>query len=311
MNKVCIFGGGGYIGNVLCRLFLSKGYKVRCVDNFHKGQCDALLSIASDPHFEFMYGDVTVLESCQQAIKGCDMIVNLAGIVGFPACKRQPGLSHLVNVDGPKNVLEARQLDSIQKPLFFASTGSVYGKLEEICTEESPTNPQSIYGQHKLISERVVAQAPNALAYRFATCFGVSPCMRVNLLINDLVYQAINNRCLTIFEADAQRTFIHIDDFCESIIFGLENIDSFRYQVYNCGDNKLNWSKRKVAEYIADKTGCIVNYNDFNKDPDARDYEVSYEKINAEGFKCLRSIEEGIDELIKVTPLLKIRHNYE
>jgi nucleoside-diphosphate-sugar epimerase len=313
MRKVVIFGGGGYIGNVLCRQYLDRGYAVKCVDNFHKGQCDALLSIINNVNFEFVNGSVCDLQVCRDNIKDCDCVVNLAGIVGFPACKKQPSLSYDVTVNGTKNILEARNLISYSIPLFFASTGSVYGKLEEICTEESQTNPQSLYGRHKLEAEHIVTltNQPNVLSYRFATCFGVSPSMRVNLLINDLVYRAVSERCLVIFEPDAKRTFIHIKDFCRSIIWGLEHIDTLRYNLYNCGDDNLNWSKRQVAEYIAKKTDCVVNYAEFSKDLDCRDYSVSHQRLNSEGFKCQYSIEEGIEELLKASKILNIRHQYE
>lgn len=309
--KVVIMGGGGYIGNALIRTYLDAGYFVRCVDNFHKGQCDALLSLVNNPKFEFKYGDVTKIEDCMENIKGMDYVVNLAGIVGFPACKRQPKLSYLVNVEGAKNVVLARNAINTDIPLFFASTGSIYGKIEEDCTEQTTPNPQSIYGAHKLEAEKFVSIQRNTLCYRFATAFGVSPCMRVNLLINDLVYHAVTQKHITVFEADAKRTFIHISDFCNAIKWGLENIDKLHHSVYNCGDASLNYSKREIAELIKGYTGCTVIYNDFNSDDDARNYVVNYERLNKAGFKCEKSIAYGIEELLKAIPLLRIHHQYE
>jgi len=305
--KIVVFGGGGYIGNVMCRYLLDIGYNVRCVDNFHKGQCDSLLELITNPSFEFRFGDITVDSDIIKNIHGVDAIINLAAIVGFPACKTQPSLAQAINEDAAKRMVELKK-DSI--PLFFASTGSVYGKIEDICTEQSPTNPKSLYGTTKLNAEQYISEFENTLSYRFATCFGVSANMRVNLLINDFVYHGIANRCLAVFQPDFNRTFIHIRDFVRSIVFGLENIHNFSHKVYNVGSNDLNWTKRQIAEYLSHKIGCTVFYSDFAEDLDQRDYSVSYDLINKEGFKCHVGMEKGIDELIKVSPLLQIKHQY-
>ncbi len=138
--------------------------------------------------------------------------------------------------------------------------------------------------------------------------------MRANLLINNLVYDAIYHKCLTIFEPDARRTFVHIRDLCESFILMYNKLSAgaLRYKIYNCGNHKLNWTKRQVAEYIKEKTGCIVNYQDFDKDLDQRDYEVSYDRIRqVPDFTCYYDMEHGIDELIKATSLLRVRNPYD
>lgn len=308
MKKILITGGGGYVGNVLCRLLLYEGYEVRCMDNFHKGQCDALIALASSPNFEFVYGDVTNISDVKKAVRNVDGIVHLAAIVGFPACVKQPSLATAVNVDGTYNLLEHRDQNM---PFVFASTGSVYGKVDGICTEESPLNSVSLYGDTKKAAEMQVSKELNTVCYRFATGFGVSPCMRVNLLVNDLTFQAVTNKCLNIFQADFKRTFVHVRDMAESFLFALRNYDQMQSQkVYNVGSNKLNWTKRELAEYIAEKTGAFVSYADIGEDLDQRDYAVDYSKIENVGFSCETSMEEGIQELINVAPLLQIRHQY-
>ena len=308
-KEILVTGAGGYVGNVLCRHLLGVGYKVRAMDNFHKGQCDALLSLVTNPDFSFMYGDVTNLKDCEKAVNGVDGIIHLAAIVGFPACKRQPALADAVNVGGTKNVLKVKG----DIPLVFASTGSVYGKVEETCTEDTPKNPLTVYGINKLEAESAVRAAPNTVSLRFATGFGVSPCMRVNLLVNDLVYQAITNRCLTIFEAGARRTFIHVKDMAAAFHLSLQKLvdGKLNYDVYNAGSDKLNWTKRMVAEYIREKTGCLVTYAEIGKDLDQRDYEVDFSRFNQEIMDVRFSMEQGVDELLKATPLLQIRHQYE
>lgn len=308
-KTILVTGAGGYVGNVLCRYLIEKDYKVRAVDNFHKGQCDALIGLTTIPEFEFMYGDVTDYEQCKRMVDGVDAVVHLAAIVGFPACKRQPALSYAVNVEGTCNLLDVRG----DIPFVFASTGSVYGKIENICRENTPTNPQSIYGKHKLEAEIAVRDSANTVSFRFATGFGVSPCMRVNLLVNDLVYQAVTNRCLTVFEGNARRTFIHVKDMAHSFLMGFEGLfsETLNHNVYNVGSNRLNATKREIAELIKSKTGCVVNYEEFNKDPDARDYEVDYTTWRDEGFYAIYDIEKGVNELLRAASLLHIRHRFE
>ena len=308
--KILVTGGGGYVGNVLCRHLLDKGYRVKCLDNFHKGQCDALIPLATNRHFEFEHGDITIAEQIKEAVLGCDAIIHLAAIVGFPACSSQPGLADAVNVQGTKNVIDARNSYSSKMPLVYASTGSVYGKVEGICTEESPLNAVSQYGINKRIAEEMVSSEDNTVSFRFATGFGVSPCMRVNLLVNDFVYQALTNGILTIFQADFRRTFIHVQDMARAFTGGFEHSGYWKHKVYNCGANDLNWTKRELAEYIKEQTGCFVHYEEIGKDADQRDYEVSYSKLESEGFSCNVSMKEGIKDLIKVAPLLQIRHQY-
>lgn len=309
MQTILITGCGGYVGNVLARQALDAGYRVIGVDNFHKGNCDALFSIADNEYFTFEYGDVTDLKRMLQLCEKADAIIHLAAIVGFPACIRQPALASAVNIQGTENMLLART----GKPLVFASTGSVYGKVEDTCTEDSPLNAVSLYGTSKIEAEQMVSECNSTLSFRFATGFGVSPCMRVNLLVNDLVYRALTERHINIFQANFRRTFIHVRDMANAFLWGVNGLLTGKnlQKVYNCGDDNLNWSKLQLASYIKEKTGCYVSYADSGNDADQRDYEVSYKRLNNDGFHCQVTMEEGIDELIRITPILQIRHQYE
>jgi nucleoside-diphosphate-sugar epimerase len=308
-RTVLITGCGGYVGNVLARQALDMGYKVIGVDNFHKGNCDALFSVMDNDNFDFQYGDVTDLKRMMKLCERADAIIHLAAIVGFPACARQPALATAVNVQGTENMLLART----GKPMVFASTGSVYGKVEDVCTEDSPLNAVSLYGTTKAEAEQMVTACEKTVAFRFATGFGISPCMRVNLLVNDLVYRAMTERHINIFQADFRRTFVHVRDMANAFLWGVESIfnNTLKHKVYNCGANDLNWTKRELAEYIKEKTGCYVTYADAGNDADQRDYEVDYSRLNDNGFYCQETMEHGIDELLKVTPVLQIRHQYE
>ena len=306
-SKILITGVG-YVGSYLCKKALEYGYEVRAMDNFHKGNCDTVIPLCANPDFEFMCGDVTNEKHVKKAVEGVDAIIHLAALVGFPACAKQPKLSYLVNVEGTANILKYRK----DAKLLFASTGSVYGKIDNICTEDSPLNPQSEYGEHKLLAEKLVRAEKDTLSYRFATGFGISPCMRVNLLINDLVYQAYHNKCITIFEADAKRTFIHVRDMCKAFMFGIKTIENTTHNVYNVGSTDNNWSKRKLANYIGDKTKAVVQFMDIGKDLDMRDYEVNYDRYKKQfPNHKMESVSDGIDELIKIAPLIQIRHQYE
>jgi nucleoside-diphosphate-sugar epimerase len=310
MKKILVTGAAGFVGTILCEELLKRDYKVLALDNFYKANHDSLLHLVENDNFSFIHADINN-PSYYKHLSNIDGIVHLAGIVGFPACKKSPFLSNLVNVNGTSELLEIRRIYfSSEIPFVFASTGSVYGKISETCTENTLPNPQSIYGVHKLRAEELVREEQNTISYRFATAFGVSSSYRVNLLVNDLVTQAVNNGVLSIFQADFRRTFIHVRDMARAFMFALENYHQMEYNVYNCGNQNLNWTKRQLAEYIKSKTGCEVFYADFRKDEDQRDYEVCYDRLTNEGFNTSISMEEGIDQLIKATPLLKVE-NYQ
>lgn len=301
--------GGGYVGNTLCRQLLELGVKVRVLDNFHKGQCDALIGLIPNPNFEFQYGDILKEEDVKKFCDGLDGVFHLAGIVGFPACDRQPNLATDVNVNGTKMV--AKYCKDI--PLCFFSSGSVYGAITETCTEDSPTNTTTLYGLNKLAGEKIVQELDNAVSLRMATGFGSGETNRINLLVNDLVYQAVHNKIIDVFEKNARRTFIHVRDMGKAAIICMEKLlnKTLKYKVYNVGDNNMNCTKGSLTEIVRSKTGCFVNYVEFGKDKDCRDYEVDYSKINSEGFRCTISLEQGIDELVKGAQLIYIRNRFE
>ena len=191
--------------------------------------------------------------------------------------------------------------------LMYGSTGSNYGKVDKICTEETPLNPTSLYAKTKTLGEYEVMKHDKAIAYRFATAFGSSPRLRLDLLINDLTYLAVSQKYMLVYQPEFIRTFIHIKDLVKSFVFGIENVDKMSGEIYNIGSKKLNHTKREVCEMIKERTGCVVYYNDFDSDKDHRDYEVSYDKITALGFDTTITLEEGIDELVKVYELLNLK----
>jgi nucleoside-diphosphate-sugar epimerase len=312
MKTVAISGAGGFIGSLATKYFLKQDYRVRAMDNFYKGHIDSLLEVITHPNFTFIPGDVTKFADCKKLMEGADAVINLAALVGFPQCAKNEILARAVNVGGTQNMLLARNSSNPDIPFILPSTGSVYGAVtEQICTEDTPTNTNTVYGLTKLEAEQYVKRCENVVIFRYATAFGVSPCMRIQLLVNDFVYRAMTERIIVVFEADFKRTFIHISDFVLSLEFAINNYKQMTDIVYNVGDNSLNWSKRQLANYISEKTGCLVHFAETGKDLDVRNYEVSVDRINKLGFKCFTSMEKGIDELIKAIPLLRVGNRYE
>jgi len=304
--NVLVTGGAGYVGTSLIPQLLKKGYKVRVIDNLMFGG-DQLLPFFRDPNFEFQKGDVCNLDNVKKAAKGMDVIIHLAAIVGYPACRKNPDLAQNVNVGGTRNVISATSKDQL---ILYASTGSNYGAVEEVCTEDTPLNPLSLYGQTKTLSEKMLLEEREAIVYRFATAFGVSPRLRLDLLINDFTYKAVTEQYLVVYEKNFMRTFIHVHDMGEAFLFGIENSDKMRMQVYNVGSSEMNYSKEDVCELIKKHTNVYVHYADVGEDMDKRNYIVSYDKINKLGYNTIITINEGIDELVKAFQVVQIKSQY-
>ena len=248
--RVLVTGGSGYIGCVLVPLLLARGYQVRVVDNLVYGGA-GLLSNFRNRRFELLVGDIRDEREMAGAMKGADVVVHLAAIVGYPACRKYPGLAENVNVAGSAVVAGAA---GRERPVLFASTGSTYGALrDEVCTEETPLNPLSLYGKTKTAAEQYLLENCNTIAYRFATAFGVSPRMRLDLLVNHFVCTALPMRDLVLYEAHAMRTFIHVYDIARSFLFGIEHGARMQGQVFNVGSEEMNCSKAQVCEMIRRK----------------------------------------------------------
>jgi nucleoside-diphosphate-sugar epimerase len=307
MNKILVTGGGGFLGTVLVDALLGMGYSVRVLDNLYR-KSDYLITLCGNPSFEFVYGDILDAKVVKKAMDGVDAVVHLAALVGEPVCKKHPDLAKLVNVMGTDVVCQEKPKDV---PLVFASTGSVYGRVDGVCTEQSPLNALSLYALTKIDAEKIVLGFDNSVVYRFSTAFGISGNIRVNLLVNDLAYTAVANKSLVMFQPDFRRSFVHCCDIASAIIHGLVNYESMKGQVYNVGHPDGNWTKRQLAEYIKERTGCFVCYAESGYvDPDQRDYEIDFSKIEKTGWKAVTSIETGVDELLKAASIINITHQY-
>lgn len=301
MEKILVTGGAGYIGTLLIPLLLEKGYEVTLFDRFMWGY-KPILHFAANKNLRIINGDIRDRSLIAEEVKSHDIILHLAAIVGYPACSADPNQAETTNIGGTKNICTNI---SINQMLIFASTGSTYGKVEGICTEETPINPLSLYGSTKWQAEKMVLDK-NGVGLRFATIFGISPRLRLDLLINDFVYQAIHNKQIVLFEGNVRRTFLHIKDAVMSYLFTINNYDKMKGGAYNVGDEKMNYTKREVALKILKKIEYYLHEADIGEDLDKRDYEVSYRKIRDIGFNSVVYLDEGIDELIKVLSHLYI-----
>lgn len=306
MKKILITGGAGYLGSVLLPQLLKKKYNVTIYDNLSFGG-DHLINFIEDKNFNFIKGDIRDTAKLKEIIKDKDIIIHLAAIVGYPACSLNPKSAYEINVNGTKNILKLRKKNQI---IFYASTGSNYGSLDEICTEESPLNPLTVYAKTKTKAEKLVILSKNFVAFRFATAFGSSPRMRIDLMVNDFVNKLINQRYLVVYEKNFMRTFLHVKDIARSFIHAIDNINSMKNNIYNVGNEKLNLSKKDVCEAIQKKINGYVYFSEIGKDLDKRNYVVSYEKIKKTGFVHKYDLDMGIDELIKSINLLNLKNKY-
>lgn len=305
--KLLVTGGAGYIGSVLVPMLLARSHSVRVLDNLMYGG-SSLLPHFRAPGFEFIKGDIRDARTVHDAVDGCDAVIHLAAIVGFPACRKHPDLAETVNFGGTKVIADEVGRGRL---VLFGSTGSNYGALvDESCTEETPLNPLSLYGKTKTAAEQHLRENCNVIAFRFATAFGLSPRLRLDLLVNDFVSTALTLRYLVVYEAHFMRTFIHVVDIARSFVFGLDNGGLMAGQVYNVGSERMNFSKAEVCELIKKRVDYYLHYADVGEDADKRNYRVSYQKIRALGFETTVTLEEGIDELVRGIEVLDIRSAY-
>jgi len=303
LEKILITGGAGYIGSMLAPMLLAEGHEVTIYDSFMYGALP-LLGFSMNPRLKVIKGDVRDTAALASAVKGQDWILHLAAIVGYPACAADPTLSTTTNIDGTRNVLEAM---SKGQKIVFASTGSTYGKVEGVATEETPIAPLTLYGKSKRDAEVMIRDSGlEHVILRFATVFGSSPRMRIDLLVNDFVYQALHNRQIVLFEGYFRRTFLHSSDAAAVYPFVMGHLDQMSGKVFNVGDESMNYTKRDVAVKIKEHVDFYLHEAQIGTDPDQRDYEVDYSRLKALGFRAKVGLDEGIAELVKILRVLSI-----
>lgn len=305
--KILVTGGAGYIGTSLVPALLERNYDVTVLDNLMYDQ-NVLLENYIKDNFSFVYGDVRDKQTIKELTSKSDAVIHLASIVGAPACKKNETLAKEVNVDGTKNIVDQLSGDQI---LLFASTGSVYGKIEGMCNEDWTPNPLSLYGSTKLDGERMALNLNNSVAFRFATAYGLSPRLRLDLLPNDFVLNAIRNKYLVVYDKKFRRTFIHVTDIVRSYMHMLDNIDKVKGNAYNIGSELNNYTKEDLVNKIKQHINFQVYYADEGiPDPDQRDYEVSYKKLAETNFEVKIDIDRGIQELVRGFENLRVRSDF-
>ena len=305
--RILVTGGAGYVGSTLVPMLLELGHRVRVLDNLKFGG-HGLLPCCQNRFFELHKGDVCDPAAVKAAVDGVDAIVHLAAIVGYPACKKEPQLAQAVNVEGTRNLLAARPRDA---RFMFASTGSIYGSIPDyVCKEDTPRAPITLYGETKGAAEQMVLEAGNSVAYRFATAFGVSNRMRLDLMPNDFTYQAVKNRNLIVYEGGFKRTFVHVRDMARSFIFALERWNEVKDEVYNVGHETMNFTKEDVARKILEHVDFYLHFAEVGSDADQRNYEVSYEKIRKKGFETTVDLDRGIAELVRAAQLIEFQNPF-
>lgn len=295
---VLVTGGAGYLGSVLCERLLDAGCRVTAVDDLMYQQ-RSLLHLCANPHFDFVLGDVRDKELMRRLVKGADVLIPLAAIVGAPACDRDPLLARSVNLDAVR-LLGA--LRSAQQPVIYPTTNSGYGTQsgDLFCTEDTPLQPISLYGQTKSQAEAELLETANVITLRLATVFGMSPRMRLDLLVNHFVYAAITDGYIVIFEKDFKRNYIHIRDVADCFVHCIEHFKQMAGRPYNAGLDAANLSKEelslKIKEYVPN---FYVHFAQVGSDPDKRNYIVSNQRLRETGFEARRSLDDGIRELLK------------
>ena len=304
MKKILVTGGAGYVGTTLVPMLLEEGHEVTVIDNLMFMNGDRMIPFINDDRFSFVKGDVRNVKLMKNLVENKDVVIHLAAYVGFPICRlKGQDEAHSLNTEATRTLTE---LMTDQQYLLFGSTGSNYGEVIGLCTEETPLNPLSIYGRTKTEAEQIVMSRKNSTAFRFATAFGISPRMRLDLLVNDLTYKAITEGYAVIYESHFLRTFIHIRDLARSFIFAIKNQEKMMGEVYNVGSNKMNYTKREVCEMINEEIPeAFFHHASIKEDPDKRNYKVSYDKINSLGFEVEVDLKTGIREIKESVQLLE------
>ena len=265
----------------------------------------SLLDCCHLDNLEIINGDVRDHDLVQSKLQNADLIIPLACLVGAPLCEKQPLEAQSINYDAIKSLLSYR---SSGQRIIFPTTNSGYGIGEKgkYCTEETPLNPVSFYGKLKVELEKDLLAENNIITLRLATVFGISPRMRLDLLVNDFVYRAVNDRFIVLYQSHFMRNYIHVRDVADAFNHSIDHFDSMKGEAYNVGLSDANMNKYQLCEKIKEQ---LPNFHfveaEIGEDPDKRDYLVSNEKIENTGFKPKRSIELGIEELIKGYQILK------
>src|SRR5688572_9602730 len=299
MTNVLVTGGAGYLGSILVPALLERGFSVSVIDNFMYGQ-DSLAAVCYHPNFTVVRGDVRSIETMRPLVQAADIIVPLAALVGAPLCDRDPLAATSTNKQAIVDMLAILSTDQ-RVILPITNSGYGVGEAGKFCTEETPIRPVSLYGRDKVEVEKTLLERhPAAISLRLATVFGMSPRMRLDLLVNDFTYRAYTDRFIVLFEGHFKRNFIHVRDVTRAFLHAIDRFEDMKGQIYNVGLSDANLSKLELCLRIQKHLPAfMIHESDVGKDPDKRDYIVSNEKIERTGYKPVFSLDDGIRELVK------------
>jgi nucleoside-diphosphate-sugar epimerase len=302
--NILVTGGAGYLGSTMVPDLLQLGHRVTVLDSFMYRQA-SLNHVCHHPNFSVVKGDIRIEGVMAPLIRKADIVIPLAALVGAPMCSQDPVGATTVNHDAIALMLK---LLSKQQMALMPTTNSAYGTgdTNNFCTEESPLNPISLYAKEKVGIEKELLQRDNAISFRLATVFGMSPRMRIDLLVNDFTYRAVHDRFVVLFESSFKRNYVHVRDVSRVFQHAIANFDKMKGQIYNVGLSDANVSKKELCERIQKQVPDFVFLDaPVGKDPDQRNYIVSNAKIEATGFKPMYSLDMGISDLIKGYTMIK------
>jgi nucleoside-diphosphate-sugar epimerase len=296
-TKVLVTGGAGYIGSILIPRLLDSGYDVTVVDNFMYKQTSLVENIIRN-NFKLIVDDVRNSEAMKKIYSKHDIIIPLAAIVGAPACDKDPVLASSVNKASIIELLTNIHRDQI---VIMPTTNSAYGSGDSnnFCDENTPLNPLSLYAKDKVEVEKILMERSNSVSFRLATVFGLSPRMRLDLLVNNFVFRAVTDGFVIIFEGEFKRNYIHVSDVASAFQSAIQSPSNFIGEIFNVGLSEANISKIELCKKIAEIFPAFTYIESpIGKDPDRRNYIVSNKKIESRGFKPKISLEQGLSELI-------------
>jgi nucleoside-diphosphate-sugar epimerase len=302
--NILVTGGAGYLGSTMVPDLLAAGHKVTVLDNFMFKQT-SLNHVCHNPNFTVVKGDIRLESTVAPLLQKADIVIPLAALVGAPICSLDPVGATTINHDAIELMI---RLLSKQQIVLMPTTNSAYGTGDEnnFCTEESPLRPISLYAKEKVGIEKKLMERENAISFRLATVFGMSPRMRIDLLVNDFTYRAVHDRFVVLFESSFKRNYVHVRDVSRVFQHAIINFDKMKGQVYNVGLSEANVSKRELCEHIQKQIPDFTFIDaPVGKDPDQRNYIVSNAKLEATGFKTSMSLDAGIGELIKGFTMIK------
>jgi nucleoside-diphosphate-sugar epimerase len=305
--KILVTGGAGYLGSIMVGELLKKNYDITVLDNFMYHQ-NSLSTYFANEKFKVIQGDVRDSNLLKSEVSKTDVIIPLAAIVGAPACDMDPIAATSINKNA---ILEMLKFVSSDQLILMPTTNSAYGQGDEnnFCDETSPLNPLSQYAKEKVEVENEIMARKNSVSFRLATVFGMSPRMRLDLLVNEFVLRALKDKFVVLFEGDFKRNYVHVRDVAQSFLLALDNIDKFSGQIFNVGLSEANISKKelclKIKELIPD---FYYTESPISKDPDQRNYVVSNKKIEKQGFVPQFGLERGLKELIMGITTLHTRN---